>query len=651
MIRHLLHSLFLLFCLSAFSQEDKENLCLPECGRTRFEAEKLYKKNLYDANVDVQHVELELWIDPDQDSIRGSAAFLLKWLKAPFDRVVFDFTKAGLHVDSVSDQNGNALWYNHNARHLLEIRPDQNQSTGELAQIRIHYSGKPSQPGKRSFTYNLHGRPGDVHRVAATLSQPYGARDWWPCRDNLHDKIDSLDMLVHVPPGMKAAGLGTLENIAESTSERVFHWKHRHPVVPYLVAVAVTNYNEYTDWYVRSNNDSIPVLNYVFPVNDSLARANTPESVKMMRTFETLFGPYPFEDEKYGHAQFTFSGGMEHQTMSFMGNFSFDLQAHELAHQWFGNVITCGSWQDIWLNEGFATYLTVLAHEYIRGEESAKEQLRNMRNRILRESSGSVYVPAEDTLDVSRVFSARLSYEKGAWLLHMLRTELGKEAFYKALRNYLNDPALRNGFVRSEDLIKHLEQEHGESLNTFFMQWLYGQSFPEIDMKWNSENNKVYIALQQSSQIAAFPVFKVRVPLGFKGEGKDTMIYLPISQAEHRFELILPFRPDSLLFDPEVELLARGSIIRQKDPKEALRVQVFPNPFGNTIKVHSDSVVIREIQVFDAPGRCLYTSLHSQQSSGSRIELELSHLQPGTYFLRAVSEDGVVYTERLVCGR
>lgn len=644
-------SMLLFSALFLTAQEDKENLCLPECGRARFDAEKLYKNSLYEANVDVQYVRLELWIDPNQDSIRGIAGFQLKWLKTPFDRVVFDFTMAGLHVDSVTDQQGNSIWFNHNARHLLEIRPTELQSEGKLFQVNIHYSGKPAQPGKRSFTYNLHGRPGDVNRVAATLSQPYGARDWWPCRDNLYDKIDSIDMLVHVPTGMKAAGLGSLEKVTESSTERIFFWKHRHPVVSYLVAVAVTNYNEYTDWYVRSNQDSIPVLNYVFPVNDSLARANTTETLQMMKVFEDRFGPYPFSDEKYGHAQFTFSGGMEHQTMSFMGNFSFDLQAHELAHQWFGNVVTCGSWQDIWLNEGFATYLTVLAYEYLRGEAAAREQLRNMRNRIMRQNEGSVYVPAEDTADVSRVFSARLSYEKGAWLLNMLRAEMGTEAFYLALRNYLNDPSLRNGFVRTNDLQRHLEIVHGKSLNRFFNQWLYGQSFPEIDLRWKNENNKILIELKQRSGMAAFPLFEMQVPVGVKGNGFDTVLYLPVSQSQHAFEIILPFRPDSVVFDPKVELLARGTIFRQISPEEALRLQVFPNPFGNILQLHSDSLVIRQVEIFDLLGRLVYSSLHRQESSGSQMMLTLPSLSAGTYLLRAVSENGTVKIERIVCAR
>lgn len=651
MLRSFCFFFILLTGLSVSAQEDKETLCYPTCGRAHFEAEKIYKKSLYDANIDVQHVHLELWIDPRQDSIRGKAGFQIRWLKAPYDRVVFDFTQAGLHVDSVTDHLGNALWYNHNARHLLEIRPAALQSDGSILRINIHYSGKPEQPGRRSFTYNLHGRPGDVHRVAATLSQPYGARDWWPCRDNLYDKIDSIDMQVHVPLGMKAAGLGMLERVTESATGRVYHWKHRHPVVSYLVAVAVTNYNEYTDWYVRPNQDSIPVLNYVFPVNDSLARVSTPLTVQMLGVFETLFGPYPFSDEKYGHAQFTFSGGMEHQTMSFMGNFSFDLQAHELAHQWFGNVVTCGSWQDIWLNEGFATYLTVLAYEYLRGEEASREQLRNMRNRIMRQAEGSVYVPAEDTSDVSRVFSARLSYEKGAWLLNMLRAEMGSESFYLALRNYLNDPALFNGFARSQDLQRHLENVHGKSLNRFFNQWLYGQSFPEIDLKWRSENNKLFIQVQQRSEIAAFPLFDVRVPVGVKGLDGDSLLYLPVRQEIHSFEIVLPFRPDSLSFDPKVELLARGSVLRQMSTEEARRLQIFPNPFGNILHLHSDSTIIREIEMYDLLGKRVHSSVHSQNSPGSQIKLQLPPLSPGPYILRTMSEDGVVFYYKIICSR
>jgi aminopeptidase N len=207
-------------------------------------------------------------------------------------------------------------------------------------------------------------------------------------------------------------------------------------VVTYLVAIAVTNYVEFTDYaHFDGRSDSLPVLNYVFPQFEASSRSEVKDILPMLRLMDSLFIPYPFEKEKYGHAQFTWGGGMEHQTMSFMVNFSFDLMAHEVAHQWFGDMVTCGSWNDLWLNEGYATYLTAVCHEYLRGKEDFKFQMRAMRNNITAKDDGSV--KPSDTSQVNVLFNGRLTYRKGAWLLHMLRNELGDSLFFEGCRTFL----------------------------------------------------------------------------------------------------------------------------------------------------------------------------------------------------------------------
>jgi len=205
------------------------------------------------------------------------------------------------------------------------------------------------------------------------------------------------------------------------------------------VAIAVTNYAEYSDWLELEDGRKIEILNFVYPENLEKAKTETPVTAEMIALYNRLIGEYPFADEKYGHAQFGWGGGMEHQTMSFMYNFGFELVAHELAHQWFGDYITCGSWQDIWLNEGFATYLSGLVYENLLDGYWWPQFKKLNVERIVSQPGGSVYV--KDTTNIETIFSGRLSYSKGAWILHMLRWTLGDEAFFEGMKSYFIIPS------------------------------------------------------------------------------------------------------------------------------------------------------------------------------------------------------------------
>ncbi len=210
---------------------------------------------------------------------------------------------------------------------------------------------------------------------------------------------------------------------------------------------AVTNYSVFNNT-VQLSTGVLPMQTYCYPESLSSFQNGTINTLNAMQLFDTTFGPYPFMNEKYGHVQFGWGGGMEHQTSTFVVNIGESLCAHELGHQWFGDKITCGSWKDIWLNEGFATHL---ASMYMEKKYPANifSTRQNEINTITSQPGGSVEV--SDTTDVNRIFDSRLSYTKGSHLLYMLRWKLGDNVFFNALRNYQTDPAVIYGFARTAD--------------------------------------------------------------------------------------------------------------------------------------------------------------------------------------------------------
>jgi len=290
------------------------------------------------------------------------------------------------------------------------------------------------------------------------------------------------------------------------------HWKHRYPIVSYLVAFALTNYVEFTQ-YAVVDGDSVPIVNYVYPEDSAYFAWDSENTPEMIHLFDSLFGAYPFADEKYGHAQFSQGGGMEHQTMSFMQGLGHDLRAHELAHSWFGNKITLASWHDIFLNEGFATYSTGLSFENMYDGYWWDIWKSNTRNAAMMAPDGSVYV--EDTTDVSRIFSGRLSYNKGACLLHMLRWIMGDEAFFSAVRNYISDPMLAFRFATVNDLKAHLESSANMDFTEFFADWYYGEGYPiySINVAQLEEDGKIYIAIFQEQSHPSVDFFECLFPL------------------------------------------------------------------------------------------------------------------------------------------
>jgi len=517
-------------------------------------------------------------VDPAINYISGNITTFFKPTQSLFDSLVFNLNNS-LTVDSVLYHN-RSLIYNH-ASDLLTIIFLSVIPENKVDSVSIYYKGVPANTGFGSFVQSTHnGTP-----IIWTLSEPYGASDWWPCKNGLTDKADSLDIFVNTPSIYKAASNGLLITVTPNGSNNVFHWKHRYPIATYLICFAVTNYAQYSDW-VPFGNDTLEVVNYIYPEDSLTASSQTGIIISMIQLFDSLFGIYAFQNEKYGHAQFGVGGGMEHQTMTFVSSFDFELLAHELGHQWFGDKVTCGSWADIWLNEGFATYLSGLCYEYLAPDYWKRFKEVRISN-IISKPDGSVW--CNDTTNVNRIFDGRLSYAKGAMILNQLRWVLGDSVFFAAVNNYLEDVTCSYGFARTSVLKSHFEASSGQDLTWYFDDWFTGEGYPSYQISWTQSGSTINFTIKQTQSHPSVPFFELPIPLKFKNNSYDTIMRFSNTFSGQSFAVSLPFSIDSIIFDPDYWIISGNNTIGAVPEHELQnKISIYPNPANDfiTVNVH-----------------------------------------------------------------
>ena len=592
-------------------------------------------------NYDLKYHRMEWSLDPNVNYIDGQVTSYFEPTTDDFQQINFDLAMA-LTVTEVLYQE-QSLTFNHTAANILEINLPQVIPQGQLDSVTVVYQGAPVYTGFGSFRKGI---THDGNPIIWTLSEPYGAKDWWPCKLDLSDKVDSIDVIVNTPLPYRVATNGLLVSETQEGNNMIYHWKHRYPITAYLIAVAVADFEVYSNFVPVENGPDIEVLNYVYPEKLEQAMEATPATVEIMQLFNELFGLYPFADEKYGHAQFGFGGGMEHQTMSFMGGWSHSLQAHELAHQWFGDKVTCGSWQDIWLNEGFATYLDGLTYENGLGNTNWHDWLEGRIERVTEQPGGSVFV--QDTTNLGQIFSGRLSYSKGAMLLHMLRWKLGDEDFFQACRNYLNDPELAYGYARTADLKAHLEAQSGLDLTGFFNDWFYNQGYPSYQVNWWQDGEVVKVNIQQTTSHASVDFFEMPVPLLFSGEGQDSLVVFDHTYSGQQFSINLPFAPEAAVFDPDLWIVSKGNVVNNLAVATedltilAQLLKVAPNPAGDfvTVTFQDWPKLPNNLRVFSSTGQLLVEISQPH----FRNVIDVSSFSPGVYLISIQSDRGKVRT-------
>jgi len=582
------------------------------------------------ASTDVIYQRLNFTVDPAVNYISGSVFSSVKFLKDGVALIQFDLTD-GMTVDSVQ-YNQKKITFQHSANKISITLPSI-ASKNTIGSVEAFYHGAPLQNGMGSFVSSKH----NTNPIIWTLSEPYGAKDWWPCKESLADKIDSIDVYITCPQQYRAASNGKLVEDKVSGQNRTAHWSHRFPIATYLIGIAVTNYQTYSDFLDLPNGKKIEVLNYVYPEYFVTAKSKSTDILNILSFYNSKFITYPFASEKYGHAQFGWGGGMEHQTMSFMTNLEFELVAHEMAHQWFGDYITLASWHDIWLNEGFATYLTGLTYENLLNGQYWPAWKDYQVKRIISSPDGSVFVP--DTTDVNRIFNGRLSYSKGAYLLHMLRWEMSDSLFFKGLKNYLKDPGIANGFASQQQFVKHMETIADTSFTEFFKDWYYGEGYPIYRLTYYTDLGdfgKQKVRISQYSSNSSVGFFEMHVPIRVWKDGKYTDLRLYNTSQNQEFT-IAESAVDKIEFDPDKWLIAKADVVNPVLYVSRLAdIQIIPEDKYGSLRVLLPEYLGKgNLRIVDLSGRLVKAC----ELTGSDSHINVSSLKSGIYLVNVVTNE------------
>ncbi len=635
--------LFLLFlAISGNLIHAQELLTYPfQESRLAAQQESIYHNaNRVDANplmadYDVKFYGLDVEVDNRSDQIQGSVTILVHVSGWSLDTLVFELNNS-LSVDRV-EVDGEEMEFTH-AQDELYIYLNTNYDIGSRVSTQIFYGGQTGG-GMVMETDDEWGAP-----VTYTSSEPFYSRDWFPCKQELSDKADSVYVFITTDYGLMAVSNGIHTGTTYFPDGKVrYEWKSSYPIDYYLISIAVADYIEY-NLEVQPAGISNPIFiqNFVYNIPSCLDtyRDQIDVTLPIMEVFCDYFGPYPFREEKYGHYLWPRGGGMEHQTMTGMGNFEFYLVAHELGHSWFGNYVTCATWQDIWINEGFATFAGYLATE-ILGPQYADGEREYRFNRALLEPDGSVYVPEEDADNDSRIFSGNLSYNKGMALLYMIRFELQDDAaFYLTLRNFLDRYA--NSVATGLDFKEVLEETSGMDFTDFFNQWYFGAGFPIYEVEWDQQGSLLTLQSTQTTSSTQTPLFNMSMEYNILYSGGDTTIRVWHDENVESYLFDLPYTVSGVEIDPRNQVLDGMS----DEMKSSLAEEDFslfsisqnPNKgafsfcLGEVGSMERDRQVL--VEILDLTGKTVYRRMYRGCMPFMEYAVELKNPVQGIYFVR-----------------
>ncbi len=550
-------------------------------------------------------------------------------------QIVLDADNVSLTIDSV---RLNVASYTHSGNKLT-IQLDRVYSTGEQAEVQIYYKHADVTDG--AFYASL--------GFVFTDCEPEGARKWFPCYDKPSDKA-TVDITAKVPLTAKLGSNGKLRDSIIDGNTIKYHWVSRDPVATYLtVLTAKNNYQlDIVNWTNPKTSEVIP-LRFYYNLGEDPSYIKS--IIGNMTTFYSLeFGDHPFEKNGFATLNNEFAwGGMENQTLTSLCTncWSESLIAHEFAHQWFGDMITCSTWADIFLNEGFATWSEAhwIENQYSYGVYK-NEMLNNANSYISSNPHWAISPPdwAVSTPDVNTLFNYAITYLKGSCVLHMLRYTLGDDVFFAALKVYANEYKYKSATI--EDFKTVMETVSGKDLNWFFDEWIYKPDhpvyrniygiYPEAGGKWSV----LFTAKQEEQTFLPYFQMPVELKIGFK-DGTDSIVKGFNSFNGQEFAFEFDKEPVAVTFDPNNDiLLKQGSTLVGIDEalqaKSGFLLKAHPNPFIHSTQIEFtfNKPTFVTIELYNSTGDKILTLLEKYVPSGENfIDINGDGLKAGTYFV------------------
>lgn len=571
---------------------------------------------------DMLHYRLDVSVAMTSHALRGKITMRMK-LKEGVDSLVLN--ALGLLLDTIRVDNL-----------LKQARVDTTQETftivlggrrnaGDTLVIAISYTRLEAfrRTSSRQGYYFFRDTIGLPANLGYTFSEPSDARLWFPCYDEPWEKA-TAEINITVPDGYVAASNGRLIAREQNAGTTTWRWRQDQPITTYLMCMTVSRFTISEFPYVKANGDTIPLQYYTWnapPFTDSAWTAQFLPTVRaMVSAYAGLFGEYPFD--KYGMTAIVPFGylGMEHQTITTMNRYyatSHWVVSHELAHQWWGNNVTCGTWADIWLNESFATYGEALWREHLYGFDSLKAYMRDTLGQFYFVSwQGAIYNPVGQGFDLF----TRSVYSKGGWVLHTLRGVLGDSLFFNALRAFQN--RYRGQSAVTAELQAVLDSATNGDMSWFFNQWVYGRGWPKYASRYFWSGGTLSLTIQQQ-QDAQWPTFRMPIRVrAYTGTTHHDYVVMDSLRVQV-FNLPLATSPDSVVIDPDGWILKQivnftDAAEHESLPSEVRLSQNYPNPFNpsTTILFRTTGRGHVRLTVFDLLGREVKTLVDDVVEAG-----------------------------------